>query len=188
MKNWKHVALICFVLIGATASFGFWSLDQFGDVFDNLEATYLANVPLGQGMESASTSPEVSGAVAVSTIPELVFDFHQKDSRFYIGCTYLLTWQSSTTITSLETALVNAGTRELLGPIASGLAKEIPVGEEFQNFTWKVGFVWPGAYYIKISKINDFQIESRSKIFEIDKIPEGVSEEERASLCVKSSS
>ena len=134
-------------------------------------------------MYPAYAAPEVSGAFATSTDPELVFKFPQEHTEVYISCTYSISWRSSTTTLSLETALVNAGTREPVGPITSGLARENVIDKDAQNLKWKVGYVWPGAYYIKVSKINGVEKEFRSKIFEIDEIPEGISEEEKANIC-----
>ena len=94
--------------------------------------------------------------------------------------------QSSTTIHSLETALVDAGTRETTGPIASGLARENKIEPNSQSLDWKVGVVWPGEYFILISKINGVEIETKSKFFMIHEIPEGISTSERESMCKKS--
>jgi len=210
MKNWIRIFLVSFVLIGGTISFGYWSINRFNQAFDvNLNASYLANTysvypAFKQNAGSASTSPEISGELATSTgsqsspkamtgeagqvtptDPELSFTFPQKDTRVYIGCTYQISWQSSTTIHSWETALVDAGMREVVGPKTSGLAKENTIEKESQNLNWKVGFVWPGAYYIKISKINDVDTETRSKNFIINEMPSGSGKKEQKGLCEK---
>ena len=210
MKSWKRIVVVVFVLVGGTTVFGYWSINQFNQAFDNLSASNLANtysispsIERNTGLAStspeisgematstdlglASTSPEISGTIATSTDLEVSFTFPKKDTGVYIGCTYQISWQSSTTINSFEAALVDAGTRESVGPIASGLAKENTIERDLQNLKWKVGFVWPGAYYIKVSKINGFEAEFRSKVFEINKIPTNISTDEQENICKES--
>jgi len=201
MKGLKRITLVILVLVGSVALFGYWSINQFNQAFDNLSAAYLADtstayLTLKQKAESASTSPEISGEIATSTgtstkpitstDPELTLAFPQKETKVYIGCTYPISWQASGLITSMEAALVDAGTKEALGPKTSGLAKENTVKEDLQNLTWKVGSVWPGAYYIKISKINDFETETRSKVFLVNKLSENLNESEQKDICEKS--
>ncbi|OHB19092.1 MAG: hypothetical protein A3D40_02355 [Parcubacteria group bacterium RIFCSPHIGHO2_02_FULL_40_12] len=68
------------------------------------------------------------------------------------------------------------------------MAKENTIEKESQNLNWKVGFsVWPGAYYIKVSKINGVEAEFRSGVFGINKMPEGIDEEEKINICRESS-
>lgn len=220
MSNWKRITLISFVLIGGTAFFGYWSLNQFDSMLDDLSALYTANILTASSSFKkdavlASTSPEISGELATSTgsgqatstdetipvitsttttatttlvtatstDPELSFTFPPKGTRVYIGCTYPISWRSSTMINSLVTTLVDAGTRETMGPIASGLAKENTIERDLQNLNWKVGNVWPGSYYIKISKINDVDTETRSKVFMISAMPKGTDKEEKINIC-----
>ncbi len=189
MKSWKRITLVVFVLLGSTTFFGYWSFGQFDTVFDTLNASYLASTLSASSFHQtvtkrdvSTTSPEIATPVASSTDVELSFTFPQEDEGVYISCTYHISWQSPTTISSLETALIDAGTREPAGPIASGLAKENTIEPDAQNLTWKVGVVWPGEYYIKISKINGVEAEFKSKVFEINKMPEG-SDEEDNNLC-----
>ena len=138
--------------------------------------------------ELASASPEISVTPVTSTDPKLSFTSPQKDTKVYIGCTYPISWQSSMMINSLEAALIDAGARETIEPKTSGLAKENTIEKESQNLNWKVGFsVWPGAYYIKVSKINGVEAEFRSKTFQIGKLPEGINEEEKINICRESS-
>jgi|SRR3989338_337045 len=200
MKSWIRITLVISVLIGGTTSFGYWSINQFDSAFDNLSASNLANThsvypSFKQNAGLASTSPEISGELATSTDSrqatstdlKLSFTFPQKDTEVYIGCTYPISWQSSTTINLLEASLIDAGTREAVGPKTGGLAKENTIEKEPQNLNWKVGFVWPGAYYIKVSKINGVEAEFRSKTFQIGKLPEGINEEEKINICRESS-
>lgn len=135
---------------------------------------------------SASSPQATTPATVTSTDLELSFTFPPKGTGVYIGCTYPISWQSSTMINSLVTTLVDAGTRETMGPIASGLAKENTIERDLQNLNWKVGNVWPGAYYIKISKINDVEAELRSKVFEINKMSKNISTSEKENVCKES--
>lgn len=175
----------------------------------------LVSSSLKKDTDLASTSPEISEAFASSskeTIPVITstttaataslstdastdlglsFIFPQKGGGVYIGCTYPISWQSSTTINSLKTALVDAGTGESMGPIASGLAKESVIETDSQNLNWKVGAVWPGKYYIKVLKINGADAEMRSTVFTINKInniPKGIDADEREKICKESDS
>jgi len=213
MRGLKRITLVIFILIGSVSLFGYWSFDQFNQAFDNLSAAYLADAPLtyssirerrvasssletieelatSTDSELASTSPETSTKAAASTDPtdpvELSFTFPEKDTEVYIGCTYPISWQSSGTVSSLETALVDAGTREPVGPKTSGISKENIIAKDLQKLEWKVGYVWPGAYYIKISKINAEEAEIRSKIFIVNKTPENISADEQKNTCKES--
>lgn len=190
MKAWKRVTLVTFALISGVSFFGYWSLNQFDNAFDNLSVAYVANtapvfLPPKQDVELASTSPETANLDDAAL--ELSFTFPEVAGGVYTGCTYPLSWQSSTTISSLETALIDAGTGESAGPIAGGLAKENLIEKDLQNLNWKVGNVWPGEYYIKISKINGVEAEFKSKVFTINRMPESVTVSEQESLCQESS-
>ncbi len=208
-----RIALVVLVLIGGTLSFGFWSFRQFEHAFENLSVANFAGIlqtyssfkfnqraelistsseifvgfATSTDLGLASTSPETPVTIATSTDLQLSFTFPRRGDEVYIGCTYPISWQSSVLIFSLEAVLVDAGTRESMGPIASGLARESTIEKESQNLTWKVGSVWPGAYYIKIMKINDVEAEFRSKVFEIHEMPEGIGEDEKINICRESS-
>ncbi|MFT5179975.1 MAG: hypothetical protein ACI9GH_000174 [Candidatus Paceibacteria bacterium] len=208
MNNWKRSILV-FVLFGSITLFSYWSNNQFNQVFNNLNDLFVTNSYSGylskQNAELATTSPAMMGELATSTdgtIPgvtstttvaistsvtdtnlEFSFTFPQEGGRFFIGCTYPISWQSSTTIDSLEIDLVDAGTRDVVGPIASGLTKENTIEKDLQNLKWKVGVVWSGAYYIKVSKINSTETEFRSEAFEINKMLEDISASEKEVIC-----
>jgi len=207
MKNWKRIILVVFVFVGSATFFGYWSVSQFNETLDSLDASYVASTNsvyeyLRQASTSseiseelatstdnaglASTSPEISGEFATSTDAELSFTFPQEGDGVYMECVYKVSWQSLPTINSLEIVLVDAGTRETAGPIASGLAKENTIDKDLQNLEWKVGNVWPGSYYIKVSKINGIDTEFRSDVFEINKIPENISASEKENICKES--
>jgi len=133
----------------------------------------------------ASSPPVASVILATSTVPGLSFTFPKIDTEVYIGCTYQISWLASTTINSLEAALIDAGTRDAVLPNTSGLAKENTTKKESQHLNWKVGPGSPGAYYIKISRINNVAAVIRSKIFKINEIPAGSNENEQRNLCEK---
>lgn len=210
MPNWKRITLVVFVLIGGTITFGYWSFEQFDNALDDLSASSVANTltvssfflkdtelastslettftadmltassSLEQDTKLASTSLEISKTLPTPADLEPSFIFPQKGDEVYIGCTYPISWQSS--------VLVDAGAREVIDPIASGLAKESVIEADSQNLNWKVGVtVWPGEYYIKVLKINDADVEIRSKVFTINNMPKGINTAERAKICKKS--
>lgn len=186
-----RIIVVVFVLVGGTAFFGYWSIDQLDRELDSLGAAYLANTTqvfsyLKQKSEVASSSPETSGSLETSTSTKLAFTFPQEDTMVYIGCTYPVSWQSSTTVSSLEASLIDAGTREAVGPNTAGLAKENAVEKGSQSLDWKVGVVWPGIYHIEISEINGVSVETRSKAFSISKMPVNIDPDEQKSVCQKS--
>lgn len=143
---------------------------------------------------ATTTATTTSSTVTATTTPvvfnfadlELSFTFPKKGDEVYSGCTYQISWKSSATINALETALVDVSTMESLGTIASGLATDHTTEGDSQNLKWKVGAVRPGAYYIKVSKVNGVKIEFRSKAFEIMKMPKGIGEGVKIKLCRES--
>ncbi len=207
MKNWIRIFLVSFVLLGGTAFFVYWSLNQFNNTLDELSAAsfVIAKIPPAplsdktnkeqiptsttetistSTTETISTSTtETISTSATSTDLKLSFIFPKKNSEVYIGCAYQLFFQSSTTIYLLETALLDDGTNETVEPIASGLARENKIEPNSQSLDWKVGVVWPGKYYIKVSNINGVDLENYSKVFTISKMPKGISVDEREKIC-----
>ncbi len=204
MKNWMRIVLVCCVLVGGTAFFAYQSLNQFNIALDDISAYSFAiakispipfsdkikkeQIPISDKInkeQTPTTTPEIIGTSATSTDLELSFIFPQKNNEIYIGCTYQLSFQSSATISSLETALIDAGSRKTIEPIESGLASENKIKPNSQSLDWKVGWVWPGEYYIK-SNINDVVV--RSKVFTIKNIPKDINAEERKKICKESRS
>jgi len=199
MKNWIRIFLVCFVLIGGTAFFAFYSINQLNKAFDDIEASFFATVKIPQvhfsdktNKEQIPTStpetiptstPEIISTSATSTDLDLSFIFPKKNNEVYIGCTYQLSFQSSTTIRSLEIALLDDGTNETIEPSASGIARENKIEPNSQSLDWKVGVVWPGKYYIKVSNINGVELENYSKTFTIRKMPKDISVGEKEKIC-----
>ena len=167
MSNQKRIIFVVFVLVGGTISFAYWSFNQFNNALSDLETTLTANMLL------ASSSLGLS------------LNFPKEGDEVYIGCIYPISWESSTTINSLVTALIDTGTREAIDPIVSGLVKESVIETDFQNLNWKVGVVRPGEYYIKVLKINGADVKIRSRIFAINSIPKGINTVEREKICKK---
>ncbi len=191
MSNWKRISLIVFVLIGGTVAFGYWSINQFNLAFNSLDTSYLASTheaysSLKREVNLASTSPQVSEISASSTNIELSFSFPKKGSNIYSGCTYEIPLQSSTTLASLEASLVDRGTKDLIDTTKSGLSKDILLESGSQNFKWKVGSVWPGEYYLETSKINGSEIQTRSDIFLINRMPEDIDVPQQKEICKQS--
>jgi len=86
----------------------------------------------------------------------------------------------------LEIALFDDGTNKSIGPSTSGLARENKIESNSQSLDWKVGVVWPGKYYIKVSNINGVELENYSKTFTIKNMPKGISIGEKEKLCKES--
>lgn len=192
-----------FVLIGGTTAFAFWSFNQFNIALDDLNAPYLASTYASYQSLTRSrvdlvstTTEETTGDTATTTdsvlstttptISELSFIFPKNNTEVYAGCTYPIAWESPTTVGLLEAALVDAGTRIAVGPNTSGIAKESTIEKGSKNLSWKVGSVWPGAYYIQISKVNDTDIEFKSRVFLINKMPENADTNTQKNLCKES--
>lgn len=191
MKNWIRVTLVSSVLIGGTALLSHQLLREFDEALNNLSASYsaIASMPSvspsekRDGEQGATTTPENLSTSATSTDVHASFTFPKKGGDLYSDCTYPIGLQSSSTIDSLEIALVDAGTREVAGPIASGLAKESNIEPGSQTLAWKVGMVWPGEYFILISNINGVTTETQSEYFLIHEISEDVSTSTREAMC-----
>lgn len=191
MSNWKRISLIVFVLIGGAVSFGYWSINQFNLAFEDLSTSYLANANIAYSSLKkeaglASTSPQILENSASSTDTQLSFSFPKKGFNIYTGCTYEIPLQSSTTISSIEVNLVDRGTKDLIDPAKSGLAKAVTLEAGSQNFKWKVGSVWPGEYYIETSKINDSEVQTKSDIFLINRMPEDIDVPAQKEICKQS--
>lgn len=213
MKNGIRIFLVCFVLIGGTAVFGYWSLNRFNKSLDTFRDTCFAIANAPPVLYCNKTNKEqISTTITAATIPEelvpapapepvpapepapvpapapeptqeitpasaiptdlnLSFVFPKKTSEVYNGCTYQISFQSSAAIGSLATALIDAGAKEPVDPIKSGLAKENEIAPNSQSFDWKVGAVWPGEYYIKVTDIKG--VDVRSGVFTIKNRPSG---------------
>jgi hypothetical protein len=194
MNNWKRIALV-FTLIGSVTYFSYWSTNQFDQAFSTLADLQVASIvsayPLRQNTELDTDSSEMSeefststnGALTIEDDFEFSFISPRIDDQFYIGCTYPISWQSSDAIRSLGVNLVDADTGEIVGPIASGLAKENVIEEDSQNLNWKTGSVWPGSYYVRVSEINSAQAKFRSEVFKINKMSENISMSEKGIIC-----
>ena len=193
MKKWIRIFLVCFVLVGGTAVFAHQLLNQFNKALDSLSASSFADVkmrpiPFSERVNKeqilASTStPETISTSATSTDLKFSFVFPKKDSEVYIGCTYELSFESSTTTRLLETALIGVGTKEAVEPIKSGLAVESKIEPSTQSLDWKVGAVSLGEYYIQVSNINGVDLEQHSKVFTISKMPKGIGVNEKEKIC-----
>lgn len=210
MKNGLRIVSIISVLIGGTALFGYNTLGQINASLDNLSASYaaIASMPAisvpsrTHAGEVSSTTPDgtstttpegvsttTPAGTSVPTNPadlKLSLVFPNSGGKLYAGCTYALSLQSSTTITSLSPTLIDAGTKEAVGPIASGLAKEYKIRPDSQTLAWRVGAVWQGEYFISMSHINGTEKEVQSKYFMIQNMPDSITVSQRENLCKES--
>jgi len=199
-------------LIGGTAFFVYQLSNQFNNALDNLSASSfaIAKIPPIHFFDKTNkeqiptSTPETISIPAVSTDPiststpetiststtptdlKLSFIFPKKNNEVYIGCTYQLSFQSSSAIRSLVTALIDAGVRKPIEPFVSGLASENKIEPNSKSLDWEVGEVWPGKYYIKVTDIHG--VDLRSDVFTIRKMPSGISADEREKICKESDS
>lgn len=193
MKHWVRVIIVSTFLVGGTGFFAHLSFKQLNNELNNLSASYIAaeNITstflLNEIRNNQISTTTLGSASSTATSTDVSFSavFPPKNEAVYIGCSYQIPLLSSTTIRSLQTTLIDADTGEATGPIASGLAKENNVEASSQSFTWKVGAVWPGEYFISISKINDIDTEMKSKSFTVHRIPETVGTSTQEGVCEK---
>ncbi|MFH1078610.1 MAG: hypothetical protein V1745_05030 [Patescibacteria group bacterium] len=199
MKHVIRVFSICIVLVGGTAFFAYQLLNQFNIALDDLSASSfaIATQPIPHAVTTTgqvpTSTPEIvpvaatSTEMATSTESNLSFVSPKQGSALYFGCTYQLSFQSSTTIHSLVTVLVDASTTEAIEPTASGLAQESRMESDAQNLYWKVGVAWPGEYYVKASNVNGADVkEYTSDAFTIRMMPKGKTAAERENICKES--
>lgn len=207
MKHWKRIFWVFFILVGSTSIFAYYSFNQFNNALDDLSASSLsiANISStsfsdkrdrGQTLTATLKTVSASASEAISTPttstdPEPSFVFPKINGKVYTGCTYKLSFQSliqsSTATHSLETALIDAGTKETIDPSESGLARENKIKLDFQSLDWKVGIIWPGKYYIKL--LNTIGIDPgkiRSNVFTISGTPKSISIDEKKKICQES--
>jgi len=178
MSSWKYIVAVVSVSIGGTLLFGYWALGQYDLAFNNFDASYnqlaasiAANTKLASSKRTATTTD--SSTIATTT-PGISLLFPAKNDKIYIGCKYKISWQPSTTtvVTSLGIALVDAGTKKPVVPTVSGLAAtSTPLQSDYLD--WKVGSTSPGEYYIHVSNINDQEITREGEIFTVKKLPKG---------------
>lgn len=200
MKNWIRIFLVCFILVGGTAFFAYQLLNQFNNAFDDISASSLAAAstppilfsdkknkeqpPTTIPETTQISTPEIISTSSISTGLEPPFIFPKENNEVYIGCRYeLFSFQPSTAVRSLRAVLVDAGAIEIVEPIASGLVRENKIEPNSQSLDWKVGEVLPGEYYIKASSINGVDLENRSKVFRISRMPKDISADEREKIC-----
>ena len=195
MKNWKRIILVSFVLVGGTAFFAFYTINQLNKALDDIVASNFAITKIPPVIFSDKTNKEQIPTTAIETVSipaastdlKLSFIFPKIGSEVYIGCTYRLSFQSSETLSSVETVLIDAGAIKNIEPIASGLAKVNKIEPNFQSINWKVGSVWSGKYYIEVSNINGVKgVDLESKVFTIKKMPKDISAAEREKICKES--
>jgi hypothetical protein len=205
MKDWIRTFLVCVALIGGTAILAYLSLNQFNRTLDDLIASSLAiaaPIPIAEKSKtdpiptstaefiSTTTTSIVTATSTVSTTSTdltLSFTFPKQGSDMYFGCTYQLSFQSSTTVRSLSTDLIDEGTGEAIEATSSGLTRERKVEPNPQSIAWKVGVPWPGEYSIRASGINgDTSDIFSSDVFTIRMMPKGIRADEKAKICKES--
>jgi hypothetical protein len=198
MKNVLRITIFVIILIGGTLSFGYWALKSFDKTFSSIDRSnelYYSSLASRLKSEIPPINLEASAVASVSSEPlasdnisttvasdtqntnnsqetNFAFTFPTKGSNVSEGCQYNITWTSALPVNAIDFSLIDAGTLQATGPIASGLPKNV-AENNMKNFIWKVGNVWPGEYYILASNINSQNENKKSSHFFINKIPEG---------------
>lgn len=188
MKNRARIFLVCFILVGGTALFAFQSLNRLNNALDDISATNLAiaNASPNSFSDHANTeqtpvaTPEIIGASTTSTDLGPSFIFPKKGDEVYAGCTYSISFQSLK-VSSLTTALIDAGSRDTIKPTESGLASKNNIEPVSQSFNWKVGMAFHGEYYIKATSVNGAVF--RSDVFNLKWFPRDISDGEKEKIC-----
>lgn len=168
------------MLLGGVSYFGYWAfnqnklaLDAYDVSYNQLGASLAAHTQL---LLERSTDKDTPDAV---TAPGVSFTFPTEGDELYIGCDYRVAWETATTtstssvaVKSLNIALIDVETKEVIGPIASGLSAT-STGEGLEYLDWTIGDVWVGEYYLLVSKVNEQETSKESGVFTIQKIPKG---------------
>jgi hypothetical protein len=200
MKNWIRIILVTSVSLGSAVLFGHWSFGQFNQALDTIDSnyhSYSANTNLAyQGLriridtEQPQTTTGISLDIATSTnsgssssIPKLSFTFPERNAILYVGCVYPISWESSSGTDSFDVMLIDSNTKTPVEYKSSGLTKEHTIEGGEKSFHWRAGLVWPGTYYLSISKINGIPTDIQSEVFSIYKTPENIVTEERKNIC-----
>ncbi len=197
MKHFKRIAITSTILIGSTLAFGFWALNKFNNAFSDIDEAYKIHTinpyknpnQITQFSQSTSTatsttvaSLETSNHIASTTTKNtettqekntntgFKFTFPKKDTNIYTNCSYKISWNSSD-VKSINLSLVDAGTKKPLLK-TYGIPKNLS-GENLTGFDWKVGFVWPGEYYILAGDINNVNWQEKSPVFTVVDTPDG---------------
>lgn len=186
MKNRARIFLVCFILVGGTGLFAFRSLNQLNNALDDISATNLAMADASPNSffnttnnePAPAAAPEVSGATSVNLEPSFIFP--QQDDELYMGCTYQILVQLPAAVSSLDTALVDAGSRDTVGAATSGLAKKNTIDPNSKSFNWKIGVFFHGDYYIKATAQG---AAFRSGTIALKWMPRDASDAEKTQLC-----
>lgn len=189
MKNTIRIIFIVIIFLGGAWGFRYWALDNFDSSLSIIDESLIIPNIIPQNNSSTIVdinTEDLSYSDTSTDIPliiesDLSFEFPKKDDVVYEGCSYQINLNSSTKIINTNMSLVDLGTRQSSGPVASGLPKEILF--ENNNFKWKVGNVWPGQYYILLSSVNNQELSKKSPVFNIKKIPDNVTKSNIDEFC-----
>lgn len=193
MKTALKIIVCSIILVGSTLFFAHWSINSLETELsriDKIQETNLANIIAIQKTKQVEAESPVT-ELSTTTTPELqttainVDDFKFTFPATYIDvykeCTYTVSWDDIG-IESIDIALIDAGTKEKMGPISSGIPKNI-IGQNIKNFEWKVGNVWPGEYYIFVSKINNSEVQKKSALINIGGLSSDLDVNGRQAFC-----
>lgn len=166
MASWKYILVVALVLIGTTAGFGYWALQEFQITFKVMDNSYAEL----SAVTAATLNKLVVQDQAGTSSPIINFTFPSQGEVLLGSCDYRLTWTSSSTISSINLSLIDAGTSKALGPVTSGLGGTT-TGKQLKEKSWTVGQVWPGNYYLQVLSLNDQEVSQKSDVFIIEEAP-----------------
>lgn len=188
MNHWKKILSIAIILVGGTAIFGYWAINEFDKVFSRLvdtnnqvaKAGDLVSIVESSVVVSTSTDSTVSTStpveIAITTLISGYFDPNnfsiitpQKGNTLYVGCNYNVKWNEPNLLSDADLWVVNAETIEKVHPSTSLLSVSSTT-EPVSNIDWKIGNIATGTYYILFSKINDQDFTYRSDKFYVEEL------------------
>ncbi len=158
------------------------SLDAEDTSTTSLEVSFALATSTQIAVGSATSSESFATATSSPKF-KLILTSPQKSDELYGGCEYRVSWQASSTISSLAVALVDADTGKNIATTTSGLIKENTIKAGQEDFAWKVGAVPSGTYYISVSKINGFETQTKSGFFAVNPMPKDINTKGQEALC-----
>src|ERR1035437_3392175 len=119
MKTVGRIIIVSGLLIGGTFAFRFWALQEFNFTLDTMlanvaksstvfvSARVLPTIATSTSTATSTASTTIELATSTSVFTGLRFVFPTGKSHLYQGCSYIVTWQSSSTIETMNISLVD---------------------------------------------------------------------------------
>lgn len=186
MKNAIRIIIISCVLVGGAYGARTILLKEFQYALQPVDEAF-SRASVAQTVIAFSQRESVSTTTSPYTGPHnFSFEFPGKNKTLYEGCTYPLAWIASTTITSMNLSLVDAGTGTSVDEGVSGIQYDVR-GEDLRGVLWKVGArVWPGQYFLKLESLNGTTTQEKSYRFMVGTLQGYTTASEQERLCTES--